>query len=50
MFLNWLLKKKEVLPETHILGSPDLVLFHFVLMLLLLFLFRKGLLELKNAG
>lgn len=50
LFLNWLLMKKEVLPETHFLGSPDLVLLHFVLMAVLLGLFRKGLLELKNAG
>jgi len=48
IFLNGLLKK-NILAETHLLGTPDLILVHFVLMLLLLILFRKGLLELKKA-
>jgi hypothetical protein len=47
MFLNGLLKK-NTLAETHLFGTPDLILVHFVLMLLLLVLFGKGLLELKK--
>ncbi|HMK03991.1 MAG TPA: hypothetical protein VK489_07370 [Ferruginibacter sp.] len=45
MFLNRLLKN-DVLSATHILGTPDLVLLHFCLVLAILFVFQKGIFEL----
>ncbi|OQP60457.1 hypothetical protein A3860_33595 [Niastella vici] len=44
LFLNWLLKK-GIGSQSYILGTPSLILLHFLLMLLLFFLFRKGLLQ-----
>ena len=41
IFLNWLLKK-GIASNSYMLGTPSLVLLHFLLMLLLLFFFRKG--------
>lgn len=42
MFLNWLLKN-GIAAESKFLGTPSLVLLHFLLMLLLLILFGKSL-------
>ena len=42
MFLNVLLKK-GIGDNTFLLGTPNIILLHFVLMLLLLFLFHKRL-------
>lgn len=47
LFLNWLLQKK-VLPEVHIAGTPDIILYHFGIMLIILVFFRQGLIELKK--
>jgi len=44
IFLNWLLKK-GIASNSYILGTPSLILLHSSLMLLLLTLFRKGLLQ-----
>ena len=44
IFLNWLLKK-GIVSDSYILGTPSLILLHFLLMLLLLIFFRKGLLQ-----
>ena len=44
IFLNWLLKK-GIASNSYILGTPSLILLHFLLMLLLLIFFRKGLLQ-----
>ena len=46
LFLNSLLKN-NVLAEVHFLGTPDLILVHFVFLLVLVLLFRNGLLQLK---
>ena len=42
MFLNWLLKK-GIAADSKILGTPTLVLLHFLLMVLLLIVFGKSL-------
>jgi hypothetical protein len=42
IFLNWLLKQ-GIASNSYILGTPFLILLHFLLMLLLLFFFRKDL-------
>ena len=47
IFLNWLLKK-GIASNSYILGTPSLILLHFLLMLLLLIFFRKGLLSGKK--
>ena len=41
IFLNWLLKK-GIASGSYILGTPSLVLLHFLLMALVLFFFRKS--------
>ena len=42
MFINGLLKE-GVAADTNILGTPDIILIHFVLMLAILWMLRKGL-------
>ncbi|HKO81274.1 MAG TPA: hypothetical protein VJU78_12800 [Chitinophagaceae bacterium] len=44
IFLNWLLKK-GIASNSYILGTPSLILLHFILMLLLLIFFRKDLVQ-----
>ena len=44
IFLNWLLNK-GIASNTYILGTPSLILLHFLLMLLLLISYGKGLLQ-----
>jgi hypothetical protein len=44
IFLNWLLER-GIASKIYILGTPSLILLHFLLMLLLLIFFRKGLLQ-----
>lgn len=48
LFLNSLLKN-NILSEVHFLGTPDLIVIHFVFLLLALFICRKGLLQLKRS-
>ena len=47
MFLNSLLKK-GILAETHFLGTPDIILLHLLLMLILFLVCRKGILQLQH--
>ncbi len=47
MFLNGLFKN-GFMSDVHFLGTPDMILAHTALMLLLLLLFRKGLFRLKD--
>ncbi|HEX2684144.1 MAG TPA: hypothetical protein VHL77_09440, partial [Ferruginibacter sp.] len=46
MILNRLLKN-DVLSAVHFLGSPHLILVHTALLLIILLIFRKGLLQLE---
>jgi len=49
IFLNWLLKK-GVLSNTHFLGTPDIIIVHFLCMLILFLVSYKGLLQFRNEG
>jgi hypothetical protein len=44
IFLNWLLKK-GIASNNYILGTPSLILLHFLAMVFLLFFFKKDLLQ-----